>query len=214
MKIFLSYLTEHKRTAGKIRLSLILKGFDPFLAHDDIEPTAEWADSIIQNLKDCDIFIPILTKGFENSKWVNQEIGIAYAWEKLIVPLKIESDPPAFISKYQALKYVDKHEILIEKITDIIAERPQTAVKFRDFIIRRLENSNTYNETEKIVEILIKYEKYSVTQILKLIECSISNGQIYDCFKAKDELPRFVKKHGYTIDQSIMDKFKKKIGRG
>ncbi len=53
-----------------------------------------------------------------------------------------------------------------------------------------------------------------MTQILKLIECSISNGQIYDCFKAKDELPRFVKKHGYTIDQSIMDKFKRKMERG
>ncbi len=213
MKIFLSYLTEHKKTAGKIRLSLILKRFEPFLAHDDIEPTAEWTVSIIQNLKDCDVFIPVLTQGFENSKWTNQEIGMAYALDKLIIPLKIESDPPAFISRYQALKYVDNHEVLIGKIIDIIAERPQTAVKFRDFIIQRLEKSNTYSDTEKIIGILTKYEKYSMPQILKLIECSISNSQIYDCFKAKDELPAFVTKHRYIIDQSIVDKFEKKMKR-
>ena len=74
-----------------------LSGLKAFLAHDDIEPTQEWEGVIIDNLKDCDVFIPLLSENFKESTWTDQETGIAVSEEKLIIPLKIDIDPYGFI---------------------------------------------------------------------------------------------------------------------
>ncbi len=102
MKIFLSYSHLDKRLAGKIKMYLRQYGVKVFLAHDDIEPSEEWADKILEELRDCDVFMPILTKHFNKSNWTDQETGCALIINKLIVPLKGDVDPHGFISRYQA----------------------------------------------------------------------------------------------------------------
>jgi hypothetical protein len=61
-------------------------GMDVFLAHDDLQPSAEWQKEIVQALRKCDVFIPLLTRSFHSSLWTDQETGIAIARKKLILP--------------------------------------------------------------------------------------------------------------------------------
>jgi len=65
----------------------------------------EWQEEITKHLKACDLFIPLISPRFRESKWTDQEVGMAVAWKKKIVPFLLDKIPPyGFISKYQASK--------------------------------------------------------------------------------------------------------------
>ncbi len=104
LRIFFSYSIDDKKIVGMLKKQLEFMGFEVFLAHDDIEPSAEWQDEIIKNLKSCDVFIPLLTKSFRESKFTDQETGIAVATDKFIISLQVDFPPYGFIGKKQGLK--------------------------------------------------------------------------------------------------------------
>jgi len=68
IRVFLSYSTEDKGLAGFIKDSLEWYGLEVFIAHEDIEPSDEWQEAIIQNLESTDVFVPIITESFSLSK--------------------------------------------------------------------------------------------------------------------------------------------------
>ncbi len=78
-------------------------GVDTFVAHDDIEPTREWQDAIEAALRTCDALCALMTSDFIESKWCDQEVGFAIARRKLVVAVKLGTDPYGFIAKYQAV---------------------------------------------------------------------------------------------------------------
>jgi len=51
-----------------------------------------------------DGMIVILHPGFQESKWTDQEVGVAIGRMVPIIPIKVGLDPYGFIGKYQALK--------------------------------------------------------------------------------------------------------------
>ena len=98
-RIFISHSHHDRETAGEIKKRLASYGASVFVAHDDIRPTQEWQDAIIENLKTCDAFLALLTDRFADSDWTDQETGIAVALDKVIIPIKIDLDPYGFIGK-------------------------------------------------------------------------------------------------------------------
>lgn len=108
MKVFISYSHLDKELAGSVKKELeSCGGFKVFLAHEDIQPSNEWIDEILKQLKECHIFIPILTDNFSKSDWTDQEVGIAIAGNKTIIPFKFSIDPHGFMSRYQGLRIPD-----------------------------------------------------------------------------------------------------------
>jgi len=104
VRVFISYNSANKILAGEIKNELDKYGLITFLAHEDIQPSAIWINEIIRNLKQCDVFLPLLTDSFHDSEWTDQESGYAFALDKLIIPLKIHDIPYGFINQFQALK--------------------------------------------------------------------------------------------------------------
>jgi hypothetical protein len=102
-RLFVSHTTAQKRRAGNLATALDTYGVHCFVAHDTIEPTREWQDEIEKALRSCDALCAILTADFVSSRWCDQEVGMVVAQRKLIVPLKVGSDPHGFIGKYQAI---------------------------------------------------------------------------------------------------------------
>lgn len=65
-------------------------------------------EKVASGIKECDIFIPILTRKSIHSQWINQEIGYAKAIEKKIIPIvedKIIDSLQGFIHKQVDLSY-------------------------------------------------------------------------------------------------------------
>ena len=128
VQIFVSYSTLDKQIAGSVKETLANAGFTVFLAHEDIMPSSEWVEVILDNLNSSDIFIPLITTNFKESDWTAQEAGFALSKGTLIIPVSIDGRMPfGFISRFQALK-IDPMYIArdAKQIVDTILERAQT----------------------------------------------------------------------------------------
>lgn len=186
MKVFLSYSHLDKELAGKIKKSLENYGLEVFLAHEDIRPTAEWIYTILSELKDCDVFIPILTEDFNESDWTDQETGISIANEKLIIPLKVTVDPRGFISRFQALK-MDTNEIesSCRKLAELISTNPMLGHSFRDALIRKFGSSESFEKAANNTKLLLSFEGYTLNQVIDIMKHTIKNRQINESYKAR-----------------------------
>jgi hypothetical protein len=102
-KVFISHLAKDKEKASKIQHYLLKHDISGFVAHEDIEPTKDWQDSIEEALRTMDLMIALITPGFFSSVWTNQEIGYALGLGKRIITVKIGDDPKGFVGRYQAV---------------------------------------------------------------------------------------------------------------
>lgn len=75
MRAFLSYQTDDKAVAGAIKQLLDLLSAESFLAHEDIEVSAEWRLVIIQELMAADLFIPNSEQELLQFNMVQTRIG-------------------------------------------------------------------------------------------------------------------------------------------
>jgi hypothetical protein len=103
LRLFLSHIHRNREQAGALREELARRSVDAFVAHDSIQPTEEWQDVILYALDSCDACLALLTPGFKESKWTDQEIGYCIARGLLVVPVELGLDPYGFIGRYQAL---------------------------------------------------------------------------------------------------------------
>jgi hypothetical protein len=92
-----------KKTAGALRALLAECGAGSFLAHEDIDVSQEWRERILNELKVCNVFIPLLSRHFRESEWASQEIGLAYSRANvLLIPLSTDGTMPfGFIKHLQ-----------------------------------------------------------------------------------------------------------------
>jgi hypothetical protein len=102
-RVFLSHRSKSKKKAADLKERLALFGVSCFVAHQDVSPTKAWQDEIELALHSMDAFVALMTKGFHDSLWTDQEVGFAFARAVPIVTLRLGADPYGFIGKFQAL---------------------------------------------------------------------------------------------------------------
>jgi hypothetical protein len=102
-KVFISHCTSHVEDAKKLRAALAGRGIEAFVAHESIQVSQKWEDVLLIGLRTCDAVVAILTTDFKESDWCEQELGVATAHGKLIVPLQFGVTAHGFFGKYQGM---------------------------------------------------------------------------------------------------------------
>ncbi|MBI4949583.1 MAG: toll/interleukin-1 receptor domain-containing protein [Deltaproteobacteria bacterium] len=213
MKIFFSYSNEDRWHAWVIKDALEKYGLNVFMAHNDIEPSEEWRERIFTELKECHVFLPFLTSNFDKSAWTDQETGIAYGLEKLIIPLKINVDPHGFIAHFQAQKIdIDSKsniERACQKLVKIIDSKPKLSCLFREDLINKFRDSGSFDEAGNNARLLFLFENYTSKHITKIFKYSIQNSQIYSSYNAVRTLRKlFIRCK--KINKKLLQDFEKK----
>ncbi len=186
VKIFLSYSTKDKKSIGEYKKFLEFYGLDVFLAHQDIVPSVEWQETIFTSLKNCDVFVPIVSKNFKESDWTDQESGIALALDKRILPVKFPRNPYGFLSRFQGLKgerYLEKY--LAEQTMKSLSEYKDLKNCLRDNLIRSLKSGFDEIETSAILDILIRLNPLSTKQIDSVITRFLQNKKLHKTILSK-----------------------------
>jgi len=209
LKVFISYSSQDKSLAGLFKQCFEnYAGFSVFLAHEDISPASEWEIKIIKNLKETDVIIPLITDNYRNSEFTDQELGMALALNKIIIPIKLSNiNPYGFIKKLQALKCnCDQNDIInaVATIVFVLINNNEFNI-YRDLVvdsvIEAFCNSNSYKTTRTIIRVLTKIKSFNKNQIVGLKKAIKNNSQVYDEAYA---LPDFKKiltdKHKIVID--------------
>ena len=206
LQIFLSYSHKDRKLSGELKAKLDSNGFETFMAHEDIEPSKEWEEEIIRNLKECDIFIPLVSNNFMESKWTDQESGFAFAEDKLIIPIDIGLVPYGFIGRYQALKFDGDISNACEKIIDIIRKSP-IFDRLKDFFIKRFVESEHFSEANERVEKLKLVESFTDDQINEIVRGYVNNFEIRGGFNSKPFVHSLFKKYSDVIDPELKEKY-------
>jgi TIR domain len=105
VRLFITHTHEHRGMAKQIKEALVFPyRVDAFVAHDDIEPTRLWEDEITNALRTCDALLALLTPGFHESKWCDQEVGWVLGRDMpLVASVNMGATPHGFIGRFQAI---------------------------------------------------------------------------------------------------------------
>ena len=86
-KVFISHSTKDLGLVNIISGFLRTHGVIVYIAKYFPEPGKPLAQKIMENIKDSDCLLVLLSKDSTPSEWVQQEIGAAKMSKKLIIPL-------------------------------------------------------------------------------------------------------------------------------
>ncbi len=89
--VFISYKAEEYAEAAWVKSVLEENGYSCWLAPDSIPGGSSYADEIDAAIKDCAVFVLILSPKSQGSKWVKKELDIALNYGKVILPFEIET---------------------------------------------------------------------------------------------------------------------------
>lgn len=207
--IFLSHSINDKQIAGKIKKKLDHFGVDIFLAHEDIEGGTDWKPKLYSEIKNCEIFIVLLSKNYHEANFTDQELGMALAYEKPVIPISIDGTMPyGFMEKYQCMKC--DPEITnenIEKLMGLVMNFSDTGKEFIDLLIEKLSNAGSFEDATFWSRKLVSYSKFTKSQINNIAEAYIKNNQIYGSFMASPNIKNILKNN----QKQIKSDFKKYI---
>lgn len=211
MITFVSYASDIKRLAGRIKKYLDEYGFGCFLAHENIEPQLKWPKEIEDNLEKCDLFLPLLTPEYRDSFYCQQETGYAYCNGVEILPILISDEPMGLIYDLQGIKFEKKRfEESCWKIVDHVARNPSLSEPILDALIKEFGKSTGYDEAcEKANKILNEFD-FTPAQVKAIKRHIKENPQINRTKKARDCIFEFMDRYPKIFDKDFVKWYDKK----
>lgn len=76
-RVFVSHSTKDADFAHRVAADLRSRGFDAWIAPDNIQPGEKWVEAIERGLTESGIFLAVLTPNAVQSKWVRSETRLA-----------------------------------------------------------------------------------------------------------------------------------------
>ena len=129
--LFISYSTKNKTVADAVCARMESGGIRCWYAPRDIEPGANWAESIIHAIDGSKIMALIFTKDSNVSPQVLREVNYAVGAGVTIIPLRLTKEPPIERMQYylSAVHWIDA---LDTELDESIGELYDTCKAFLD----------------------------------------------------------------------------------
>jgi hypothetical protein len=193
LRLFLSHVSDHKVAVSKLKWELRKLGVSSFVAHEDIEPNREWQKDIELALRSMNALVALLTPGFHESKWTDQEVGIAIGKGMLVIPVRLGLDPYGFIGKVQGLPgKLDEPESLAFSIVDMLLKHKSTADNMQEALIVALEKSPSFDASKAVAKKLAGL-KYISTEQLRRMEAAVKdNAQVSQSFGVPERIQKVI----------------------
>jgi hypothetical protein len=194
MEAFVSYSVEDKVMGGAVKTALEGHGFHSFLAHEDLQVSEEWKERLLEELKQVNVFVALLSKSFAASKWCAQEIGfIVSRPDVLIIPLSLDGTTPyGFISHLQGILVRDEFNVgaVLEEV--LFRRRPRLMIPKQ---IEKVLRARSYRGAEALVRPLVPhFAKFSVEEEEAFAMAAASNHEVWDAGACREEyIPEFVR---------------------
>ena len=185
-RLFISHAHEDKEYASVLKGQLSLFGVNAFVAHADIEPSSEWSKEIIDSIKKCDAFVPLLSDSFRdsNSRWPDQECGMAIILRKFMYPISVGG-----ITPYGAMHGIQcerlekqpknaKWQGVTLKLCQKLIDRRKLS---KAWVIESFSRSKTFWESNARTELLKYLENKKLLRRYdhsKIVTAALKNDQI------------------------------------
>jgi len=136
--LFISYSSAEKQECQKVIEYIKQKGYEVWLAPDDIPAGKDYADVIPDAIRNCEAFIILLSEKSQRSKWVPKELDQAITASKTIVPFHMDDS-----------KYTDAFDFRLSNVQRIEAYgRDEDALAELGTILGKIKDG-TYDHLQK-----------------------------------------------------------------
>jgi TIR domain len=204
-KAFISYSHKDRKYGAQAKSVLAEVDIDAFLAHDDLHVSDEWRERIIEELMQCDLFVPLLSADFVASKWAPQEIGFIISRPDVaIAPISLDGAVSfGFISHLQSRRISSKgvtRELLVQPLLKRV---PRMVLPG---LIRIVANAGSFRSAEALMEPLVEYFGIlTPDEAQTLAEAAVKNGQIWSAALCRTEyLPKLLRAKGKNIKRKTL----------
>lgn len=192
-RLFISHTNSTRATAHALKNALAAFGVAAFVAHDDVEPTHEWQAEIERALRTMDALAAIVVPGFVESRWCDQEVGVAMGRSKLIVPIMVGADPHGFMGKYQGIRATaDDVPAVASKILSVLMTRPQSSERMAEAIVDRMVTSDSWQRSKTTMTLLEKVPRLNATQVARLVQSIDENIDVGKAFGVPERIRKLV----------------------
>lgn len=204
-RLFISHISKNKTSASNLQKALLDWGIHGFVAHEDIEPSKEWVSELYNALFSMDALCAILANGFRNSRWCDQEVGIALGQNKLCIPINKDINPYGFLGRYQVLKAhnLDARSVAL-RVAEIIFSDDRTHGIYCRNIIRLFLNAKNIESASKWINVINYFDKTEKIYIEMLWKDYSKNSILLDSNVIK-EANKIFTFYGLTQIQSALD---------
>lgn len=185
-------------------------GISAFVAHEDIEPDAEWQDEIKKALRTCDALIAFLNPDFNLSTWTDQEVGYALGRGIPVFSVRLGMSPYGLFGRKQAFSGNGKDAPEIAKeLFDAYRNHPKTSDKMADSIIEKFIASGSFAEAKENCRLVEELTIWKPDHKKRLRDAVESNGQIKHSWGVVDRIEALLAKRdpdpaGYG-EAAVMD---------
>ena len=195
LKLFISHLAAHKIQVHKLKTELKKYGVDAFVAHDDIEPTKKWQEEIELALRSMEALAALVTPGFIESKWCDQEVGWAMGRAIQIIPVRLGADPYGFAGGFQAISgALDKPYLLAKSIFQALKSNPSTKNAIYRALPRALMNSGAFVRSQELAPVICEYSDYTQSEKETLWKACESNSQVINAWGVCESIYKHIGK--------------------
>lgn len=202
-RLFLSHLATFKVQASALQSALNNYAISSFVAHEDIEPAKEWQDEIEASLHSMDALAVLLTEGFKDSNWCDQEVGVAVGRDVLVIPVRKGVDPYGFIGKFQGIQGQGKTVGEVAKaIFDTLVSSPRTRNRMIRCLCNAVSQSTDIDDAIQRLKILSAIEKLPNEELEQLRSAVADNSLLIKSESFKTSINVLFNK--YNI-QSVID---------
>jgi len=200
LRVFFSHSATHRQLVSEVGESLALYGVEPFIAHDAIEPSAEWVSVIESALTECDALVAFLHPETPKSQWCEQEIGWALGCKRPVLPLSFGLNPYGLLGKYQAQ---DCHAFLPHRIgpfiIDWLTRNPSLLGRLSTGLVDAFVHSGSWSFTRSIVPLLERIESVTDDDLTRMESAARGNVDVRECsippnLTGPEWVARYVKK--------------------
>ncbi len=203
VRAFISHVSTHKELAHSLKEQLSRLGVASFVAHDDIEPMTEWEHEIEKALFSMDVLLALLTTDFSNSKWTDQEIGVAVGRGVGIVAFRLGTAPYGFIGKYQAFSVGSDPGRMASEVFRHWLRGDDRRINAVDAYIRAVSISPSFWESNQLASYLDCIPRLSQAHEYALVSAFNENPQAHFAWTLKGAMVNFLRRatsHEYGFD--------------
>jgi len=199
-RLFISHVASTKASAHHLKEALARYQVAAFVAHDDIEPTREWQAEIERALRTMDALTAIIGPGFVESRWCDQEVGIAIGRGKLVIPLQAGTDPHGFMGKHQGLQTQGlEASDIAAKIVEVLIQHPLSTERMTEALLDRLVASRSWESSKRTMTLLERAPGLNPSQVARLVRAIDENGEVANAFGVPERIRNLVGRVGGRV---------------
>ena len=206
LRVFISHISKYKKDAMAIKEELGTFGFASFVAHNDIQPSEEWQKEIERALDSMHFLIALLTEGFQNSDWTDQEIGFALARKVQVLPVDRGLIPYGFIGRYQALSWPGSDAFPVaRRILEMALKKDDLKPFAISALIDAVLRADSEAQANRLSNILPRIDSLTFDQAEGFAHAYNSNVQANSAVHFRDRVSREIDRmtnNTYEVDDS------------